>query len=226
MLSKFTTQSLGTRSCSAVNSSSETRSRRVRVSAATVTDPIRSATGSRVKTSTGRSPPGVAANQISPRFIVRAIGPVRPVLRRTPISDLAERELRLGGGKLLVAITLALAAKRDEVAVKRHAQQFGAIHPESVGPCLSFRRFVIPYPEAQHRHTERLPRITVAQAHLQPQAPARAARRSPPRARPRPRTPRPRTPAGPRPRSPRPRTPAGPRPRTPRPRTVWEETPK
>ena len=42
--------------------------------------PIRSATGSRVRTSTGRSPPGVAANQISPRRIC----PVRPVVLQAP----------------------------------------------------------------------------------------------------------------------------------------------
>ena len=34
----------------------------------------------------GRSPPGVAANQTSPL----SIGPIRPVLRRTPVGDLAD----------------------------------------------------------------------------------------------------------------------------------------
>lgn len=72
MLSKLTTQSLGTPSWAAVSTSSETKPRSVLVKAATTTDPIRSATGSRVTTSTGRSPPGVAVNQISPR----CIGPV------------------------------------------------------------------------------------------------------------------------------------------------------
>src|ERR1700739_3179677 len=83
MLSKLTTQSLGTRSSAAVSSNSDARPRRVRVNAATTTAPIRSATGSLVRTSTGRSPPGVAANQSSPR----RIGPVGPVLGRAPIGD-------------------------------------------------------------------------------------------------------------------------------------------
>jgi hypothetical protein len=46
MLSKFTTQSVGTPSRSAESSSSETNPRAVLVTAATTTDPIRSATGS------------------------------------------------------------------------------------------------------------------------------------------------------------------------------------
>jgi len=86
MLSKLTTQSVGTPSSAGVSSSSETRWRRVRVKAATTTAPIRSATGSRVNTRTGRSPPGVAANQISPRFI----GPVRPILGRLPNGYLGQ----------------------------------------------------------------------------------------------------------------------------------------
>lgn len=86
MLSKLTTLDVGTPSA-VVNSSSDTRPRRVRVKAATTTDPMRAATGSRVNTSTGRSPPGVDANQISPRCIN---SPVRPVLCRTPIGDLAK----------------------------------------------------------------------------------------------------------------------------------------
>ncbi len=89
MLSRFTTQSLGTPSSSTVSSSSDTSPRFVRVNAATTTAPIRSATGSRVRTSTGRSPPGVAANQMSPR----CIGPVRPILGWSPVGDLGERRL-------------------------------------------------------------------------------------------------------------------------------------
>jgi hypothetical protein len=50
---------------------------------------MRSATGSRVRTSTGRSPPGVAANQISPRCIF----PIRPVLGGPPVGHLGQRPL-------------------------------------------------------------------------------------------------------------------------------------
>src|SRR5216684_1770307 len=96
-LSKFTTQSVGTRSSVVLRSSSEISPRRVRVRAATTTDPIRSETGSRVRTSTGRSPPGVAANQISPR----RIEPVRPILGRSPVGDLPERLFALVQGVLL-----------------------------------------------------------------------------------------------------------------------------
>jgi hypothetical protein len=85
MLSKLTTQSLGIWSSAAVSSNSDTRPLRVRVSATTTTAPMRSATGSLVRTRTGRSPPGVAANHSSPR----RIGPVSPVLRRPPIGDLS-----------------------------------------------------------------------------------------------------------------------------------------
>lgn len=46
-----------------------TSPRRILVRAATTTVPTRSATGSRVDTSTGLSPPEMLANQISPRFI-------------------------------------------------------------------------------------------------------------------------------------------------------------
>ncbi len=66
--SKFTTQSLGTPSAAAVSSSSETRSRFVRVSADTTTAWMRAATGFLVRTNTGRSPPGVAV-PASPRCI-------------------------------------------------------------------------------------------------------------------------------------------------------------
>jgi hypothetical protein len=159
-LSKFTTQSLGTRSRSAVSSSSETRSRLVRVSAATVTDPIRSATGSRVNTSTGRSPPGVAANQISPRFIARGPDPIRPVLCWAPISDVVQRQLRLCDWKLIVVIPLAFAAESNQVAVERVPQELRTVHPKPIRPLLGFRRFVVRDPKAEHRHTINLSRIT------------------------------------------------------------------
>jgi hypothetical protein len=66
-----------------VRTNSETSPRRFRVNAATTAEPIRSATGSRVSTRTGRSPAGVAADQISPL----CIRPVRPILRGSRIGD-------------------------------------------------------------------------------------------------------------------------------------------
>jgi len=91
-LSKLATQTVGTPSASGVNSKSDTTPRLVRVSAATTTEPMRSATGSRVRISTGRSPPGVAANQTSPR----CIGPIRPILGGTPVCDLGQGRLIVG----------------------------------------------------------------------------------------------------------------------------------
>lgn len=120
MLSKLTTQSVGTPSSVAVSWSSATTPRTVRVMAATTTDPMRSATGSLVSTSTGRSPPGVAANQISPR----CIGPVRPVFGRSPVSDLAERRLVVGAWLVQPGLGILFGCQADEMAVKRLAQQF------------------------------------------------------------------------------------------------------
>jgi hypothetical protein len=94
MLSKFTTQSDGTPSSRAVSSSSDTKPRTVLVSAATTTEPIRSATGSRVSTRTGRFPPGGDAIQISPR----CIGPVRPLLGGSAVGDACEIRLSRGEG--------------------------------------------------------------------------------------------------------------------------------
>ena len=93
-LSKLTTQSVGTPSRSRESFSSETSPRSVRVSAATTTAPIRAATGSRVSTSTGRSPPGVAANHTSPRLMLGGggrVGPVGPLLGRPPVGDCGQR---------------------------------------------------------------------------------------------------------------------------------------
>lgn len=42
-----------------------------------------------MRTSTGRSPPGVAANQISPR----CISPIRPIFGWTPIGEFGQRTL-------------------------------------------------------------------------------------------------------------------------------------
>src|ERR1700739_1685040 len=112
MLSKLTTQSLGTRSSAAVSSNSDTSPRRVRVNAPTPTAPIRSATGSLVRTSTGRSPPGVAANQSSPR----RIGPVSPVLRRPPIGDFGEGLLIIRHGLFGVRLHVLVCRELGQVA--------------------------------------------------------------------------------------------------------------
>src|SRR5437868_11312566 len=98
--------------------------------AATTTASIRSATGSRVSTSTGRSPPGVAANQTSPR----RIGPVRPVLRRAPIGHLGERRLGLGQRRTLPALDVPLAREPNQVPAKSLAQQRRPIDSELVRP--------------------------------------------------------------------------------------------
>src|SRR5262249_36066011 len=130
MLSKFTMQSVGTPSATLVSSSSDTSPRRVRVTATTTTAPIRLATGARVRTSTGRSPPGVAANQTSPR----CIGPVRPVLRRPPVGDLGQCALAVIERLRLPPDGVVLACQPHEVTVQRIAQELGPIDPEPLGP--------------------------------------------------------------------------------------------
>src|SRR5207302_582837 len=155
-LSKFTTQSVGTPSRSAVRSSSDTSPLRVRASAATTTAPMRSATGSRVSTSTGRSPPGVAANQTSPR----RIGPVRPVLRRTPVRDLQEGPLSLVEGMCRPGARVLLAGQPQEMPVERLAEELGPVDAEPVGPRLRALRVGVVDPEAEHCHTFMLLRMT------------------------------------------------------------------
>src|SRR5581483_3193438 len=134
-LSKLTTQSVGTWSMAARSSSSDTRPRLVLVRAATTTLPIRSATGSRVRTSTGRSPPGVAANQTSPR----CIGPVRPVFARAPVGDRLEGPLVVAQGRIGPGSGVA--------------KEFGPVDAEPVGPGLRLGGDAVVDPEAQHRHT-------------------------------------------------------------------------
>src|ERR1700677_2900646 len=112
MLSKLTTQSLGTRSSAPVSPSSDTSPLRVRVNAATTTAPIRSATGSLVRMRTGRSPPGVAANHSSPR----RIGPVSPVLGRPPIGDLGEGLFIICHGLLGVRLHVLVCRELGQVA--------------------------------------------------------------------------------------------------------------
>ena len=156
MLSKFTTLAVGTPS-STVNSSSDTRPRRVRVSAATTTAPIRSATGSRVNTSTGRSPPGVTANQISPRCIDC---PVRPVFCRTPVCDVSKRSLAVVQGKGVPSFGIGLRRQAVEMTSQRFTQKFGTIHAECLGPSLRFVSLAVFDPKTQHCHTGTIHRMT------------------------------------------------------------------
>ncbi len=74
------------------STSSDTRRRRAPVSPGTITVPMRSATGSRVRASTGRSPPWVAANHFSPR----STGPVRLILGGTLAGDRGDGQLAVG----------------------------------------------------------------------------------------------------------------------------------
>ena len=137
MLSKFTTQSVGTPSVSGVSSSSDTSPRRVRVSAATTTDPIRSATGSRVSTRTGRSPLGVEANQISPRRIC----PVRPLLGWSPVGDLTQGSFAVVERLCDPGLGVVLALQTVQVASERLPQQFRSPYAEPLGPvCEPARR--------------------------------------------------------------------------------------
>ncbi len=148
-LSKLATHAVGTPSASGVSSSSDTTPRVTRVSAATTTDPIRSATGSRVRISTGRSPPGVAANQISPL----CIGPIRPILGRTPIGDLGERRLIYREWEAGPSLDVILGAESNEVTMERFAQEFGAIDAKPLRPPLGIGGFVVIDTETEHCHT-------------------------------------------------------------------------
>ncbi len=156
ILSKLTTPSVGTPSA-VVNSSSETRPRRVRVRAATTTDPMRPATGSRVRIRTGRSPPGVAANQISPRCINR---PIRPVLCWAPVGDPNQSPLALVERHLSPTFFIALCRQPIEVASKRFSQEFGTVDGESIGPSLNFLGVTIVDAKAEHCHTDTLSCMT------------------------------------------------------------------
>jgi hypothetical protein len=148
-LSKFTTHGVGTPSSRGVSSSSDTRPRRVLVRAATTTDPMRSATGSRVSTSTGRSPPGVAANQISPRCIV----PVCPILGWSPIRNALKRSLGISQGRLRPRLRVVLAAQADQMPMESVAENLRTVHSECLGPPLNLGCLVIRHAKTEHRHT-------------------------------------------------------------------------
>jgi hypothetical protein len=150
MLSKLTTHGVGTPSSLGVNSSSDTKPRCVLVRAATTTEPMRSATGSRVSTSTGRSPPGVAANQISPR----CIAPLSPILSRPPVSNLLKRALRISERHLLPRLDIMLATEAYKVSMKSVAKDLRALHPQSFGPPLDLSSLDLRDTETKHRHTE------------------------------------------------------------------------
>src|SRR5439155_319962 len=144
----------------AVNSSSDTSPRRVRVRAATTTEPILSATGSRVRTRTGRSPPGVAANQISPR----RIGPVRPVLRWAPVGHLPQRRLLLAERTLRPSLGVVLARQPEEVTAQGVPEEVGTIDAQTFDPPLRFGGFLVVDAETEHRHTTMIVRMTFARS--------------------------------------------------------------
>jgi len=166
MLSKLTTHGVGTPSSPGVNSSSDTSPRCVLVSAATTTEPMRSATGSRVSTSTGRSPPGVAANQISPR----SIAPLSPILGRPPVRDPLERALRISERRSLPSLDVVLAAQTHKVPVKRVAEDLRALHSERFRPALNLSSLDLRDTKAKHRHTRKIACMT------QPFAPEKVSR--------------------------------------------------
>src|SRR6202161_1630005 len=108
-LSKLTTHGVGTPSSLGVSSSSETKPRWVLVSAATTIDPTRSATGSRVNTSTGRAPPGVGANHNSHHVLA----PVLPILHWYPVRTHIQRPLGIRHGRARPCLGIVLAAQTD-----------------------------------------------------------------------------------------------------------------
>ncbi len=149
MLSKLTTHGVGTPSSLGVSSSSDTRPRRVLVRAATTTEPMRSATGSRVSTSTGRSPPGVAANQISPR----CIAPITPILGRSPVGDLLQRALGISKRRLSPSLDIVFSTQAHQMPMKSVAQDLRALHPQRLRPALNLCSFSIRHTKTKHRHT-------------------------------------------------------------------------
>jgi len=153
-LSKETTQSDGTSSFGAVSASSDTTPRRVRVIAATTTLSIRSATGSRVSTSTGRSPPaGVAANQTSPRCMISPISPgspVRPVFGRTPIIGVVERSLVARERLFIERVGLNRDGQPGKMGRQRLAQELRALYAEFFCPSIGRRQVILFHTEADH----------------------------------------------------------------------------
>lgn len=139
MLSKLATHGVGTPSSIGVSGSSDTKPRCVLVKAATTTDPMRSATGSRVNTRTGRSPPGVAANQISPRCIV----PVGPILGWTPVGNIVERPLGIAQRRLPPNLGVMLTAQPDEMTMKGIAKDLRTVCPECFRPVLDLGGLLI-----------------------------------------------------------------------------------
>jgi hypothetical protein len=79
-----------------------------------------------------RSPPDVAANQISPR----CIAPVRPILRRTPIDNGFQRTLCLSRRLLLPPLRIRLTVQHDQMPMQRIAEKLGAINSKGVRPPL------------------------------------------------------------------------------------------
>ena len=155
-LSKFTTQSVGTWSRAVVSGNSETRSRAVRVSAATTTEPMRSATGSRVS----RAPAGRLRAWPRTRSH-RAASSHSAQSSAGPQSAISESELSAGvSGDCLPSGGVELAPQRREMTMQCFAQQRRSVDAELVGPALQLRCFSLLDAKADHRHTKMIQRMT------------------------------------------------------------------
>jgi len=168
MLSKLTMHTVGTPSASGVNWSSETRPRCVLVRAATTTDPIRFATGSRVSTRTGLSPPGVFANQTSPFLI----GPFTPVLGGPPVGDLCEALLIRSQWLPEPCLHILLSAEADEIPVEGITEELRPIDAETLCPPAGFFGLGLVDSETEHCHTASVLCMTdrIQDLHLLPRA--------------------------------------------------------
>lgn len=115
-----------------------------------------SAAGSRVRTSTGRSPPGVAANQTSPR----CISPLRPILGRAPVRYLGEC-LFVGGERVLrPCVDVGSRAEANELPVQGLAKELGTTDSQSIRPTPNISCFIVINSETEHCHTFTIRRMT------------------------------------------------------------------
>jgi hypothetical protein len=119
------------------------------VSAATTTVPMRSATGSLVSTRTGRSPPGICANQTSPR----CIGPVRPVFGGTPVRHRGQGPLPVVEGGLRPCDGIDLAGQPQKMSTERLSEQLGPVESQALCPRLRKSGLRLVDPKTEHRHT-------------------------------------------------------------------------
>lgn len=126
---------------------------RVRVRVTTARWPIRSATGSRVRIRTGRSPPpGTASNQSSPLCIalVQPAGEIRPVLGRPPVLRCSEGQFFLSEWLTLVCACVVLAGEAGEIGHQGISKKSGAVHAKALRPTrkltIAVMRRMLPLP--------------------------------------------------------------------------------